>query len=224
MSNNPDAFRWANWRVRGDESTLAKTLENIDASPPPAWGTRVQVGNALVPRLETRRYRFFPEGPLSSPWYFQIEYWVGQELRAGGIVGNHGPVDWVDARSNAAMSELIRFLDTVIIPAATKAGATVYDPTQVELFLDELPFDLRHQFTKFDTKVRKVLPFEWKEAEAWDELVVAAYRSSATFDAERLVGWFGSRGWSEADAKELAERLFDGCRLLSHYRDTLVIV
>ena len=39
---------------------------------------------------------------------------------------------------------------------------------------------------------------------------------------KQILGTLDSRA---ADiAKELAERFFDGCRLLGHYRDTLVIV
>lgn len=221
MSTDVNAFRWVNWRVRGDEPTLAQTLDIIDASLPAGW-CREPVGDTAPPRV-ARQYRFHPEGS-SVPWSVPIYRWTGLELQSGTVHAGVQPHTSPGVRPQALVSGLVRFLDEVIVPAATQAGATVYDPTPVELFFDELPLELRYQLDAFGAKVRKSLPLDWKEAEAWDELVVAAYRSSEIFDDERLAEWFESRGWSGADAKELVGRFFDGCRLLGHYRDTLVIV
>ena len=219
MPTDLNAFRWTNWRVRGDEAALARTLDNMDAALPAGWSQQALVGEL---RYAVRLYKFRPEG-AGFPWSVPIERWASGELQAGPVLAVPPPT-WTGLRPQSLNPQLIRFLDEVIVPAATKAGATVYDPTPAERFLDELPIDLRYQFAAFDTQVRKALPFDWKESEAWDELVVAAYRSSAPMDDERLVDWFRSRGWPEADAAELTERLSDGRRLLGHYRDTLVIV
>jgi len=221
MPTDPNAFRWVNWRVRGDEPKLARTLDYIDAALPPEWSME-SGGDSSHPYGIARQYRFRPEGS-AFPWTVPISWWAGRELHAGAVSLDVPRGATPDVRPQIGFSGLVRFLDEAIVPAATKAGATVYDPTPAELFFDELPIDTHEELRAFDAKARKTLPLEWDESEAWHEFVIAACRSSATFGRAPLTEWFESRGWARPAAEELTGQFFDQLQLLDRYRETLVI-
>ncbi len=123
-----------------------------------------------------------------------------------------------------AWEDADRFLCEGVFPAARKVGAEVRCPTPEQHFFDGLPWEVKDGLGEFDVVSRKALPLNREESEAWQAFVVAAYRSTASFDRDLMRDWFVKvGGWSGPSAEELTGHFFDECRLLARYRDTLVI-
>src|SRR5205823_3261618 len=117
------------------------------------------------------------------------------------------------ASISPAWDQVIRFLDAGIIPAAKAAGAQVRIPTGEEVFLADLPADVRDRLRKFSNAARKSLPLSREEAERWSGFVIAAFRATAVIDARSFTDWLVADGWSKESAAELNVRFFDQCLL-----------
>jgi hypothetical protein len=113
----------------------------------------------------------------------------------------------------------MRFLDEGVVPAARAAGASVWVPTQEDLFLADLPPEVVSRLRQFSQSARKVLPLDGNEAELWRAFVIGAYRARAVVDGRRFVGWLVHESWQRGDAEEFNWRLLDQCQLLARYAE-----
>lgn len=126
--------------------------------------------------------------------------------------------------SKAAWKHADDFLNEAIVPAARAAGAEFRLPTSAEVFFSELPFQARESLQAFSDAARKSLTLDRRESKAWGEFVIAAFRSHSVVDADLLVAWLISQGWTDDAARELSLRLFDECRLLSQFADEVLTI
>jgi hypothetical protein len=110
-------------------------------------------------------------------------------------------------------------LDEGIIPAARASGVSIRVPTAEEVFIDELPYEVKDRLDRFSDAARKSLPLDPKEAELWREFVVAVFRMKTIIDPEPFINWLAAAGWPRESAAELDSRLLDDCLLLSRYAD-----
>jgi hypothetical protein len=115
--------------------------------------------------------------------------------------------------------QVMRFLDDGILVAARTVEADVRIPTPAEVFLSELPSDVRDRLQEFSKAGCKSLPLSRQQTDLWHEFVIAAYRATAVIDAPQFTDWLITEGWSRESAAELDVRFLDQCKLLSRYAD-----
>jgi hypothetical protein len=145
---------------------------------------------------------------------------LGESELRGGRVWFAGPPDPTPTSGiPPAWDHVMRFLDNGVIPAARSVGAEVRLPTPEEVFLSELPADVRDRLRSFSQVARKSLPLDREEADLWRGFVIAAFRATAVIDARQFTNWLVAEGWSRESAAELNLRFFDHCQLLSRYAD-----
>jgi hypothetical protein len=148
-----------------------------------------------------------------------LERLGASELR-GGRVWIAGPPSSTPAPGiSAAWDNVMRFLDEGVVAAAREAGAEVRMPTAAEVFLSELPADVRDRLHTFSQAACKSLPLSREAADLWRAFVIAAFRAEVVIDARQFTDWLMADGWSREAAAELNLRFFDQCLLLSRYAD-----
>ena len=119
----------------------------------------------------------------------------------------------------AAWEQVARFLDDGVIPAARAAGANIRVPRPEEVFLFDLPMDVRDCLRMFSESARKLLPLNREEAELWRDFVVTAFRTKTIIDRQPFTDWLAATGWTREAATELSLQFLDDCLLLSKYAD-----
>jgi hypothetical protein len=217
------AARWRRWTVSGPGSAITRLIDELDAHLPVGW-VRLS-GDALLPYRAVVR----PE----SAWYAidKTAYPVGvalslDRLGESNLRGGQVWFDWpppfptlMPHSVSIGWNQVMQFLDEGIIPAARVAGGDFRLPTPEEVFLAELPADVRERLRGFSQAAPKSLPLGREDAERWRGFVVAAFRGAAVLDPEQFTAWFVAEGWPKGTAAELTARFFDECLLLSRYAD-----
>jgi hypothetical protein len=213
--------RWHRWAVKGAGSQLSQLLDVLDAHLPAGW-KRV-TGDALLPYESLVR--------PGSAWYaidttpshvgatLSLERLGESELRGGKVWLAGPPYPSPAADVPSAWDQVMRFLDEGVIPAARSVGAEIQMPTPEDVFLSELPSDVRDRLLTFSKAVRKSLPLGREEADLWRGFVIAAFRAQVVIDPRPFTDWLISQGWPKESAEELVARFFDHSLLLSRYAD-----
>lgn len=222
-----DAFnRWRNWRVEGTASQLSSVLTQLEAHLPAGW--RKPSGEEL-PELESlvrdgaTAYRLD-----ATPDHIAVSLSI-VPAQPNGLRG--GQFWFGDTRRPPAESELpavweqiSRFLDQGIKPAAEKLRVRITVPSTADLFLAELPFDVRDRLVTFSSRGGKALPLRRDTVGFWHEFVLAAFRSKTPIESDSLRQWLLLEGWPASTAAELTLRFYDQCMLLTRYADELAAV
>ncbi len=110
-----------------------------------------------------------------------------------------------------------------MVPAARAVGAVLRLPSSEEVFLADLPADVRDRLRTFSQAARKALPLNREEAALWRDFVIAAFRAKTIIDAQPFTDWLVADGWSRQAAAELNVCFFDQCLLLSRFADEVSV-
>jgi hypothetical protein len=213
--------RWHRWAVTGTGRAISDLLDVLDANLPTDWKRLT----------ESERLPFELPIPRGSAWYaldttpthsgvtLSLKRLRESELRGGGVwfAGPRDPT--ATSGTPSAWEQVMRFLDEGVVPAAQAVGADYRMPSPHEIFLSELPSDVRDRLRTFAQAARKSLPLNRQESDLWHGWVIAAYRTQAVVDDRQLTDWLIADGWSSEAAAELNLRFFDQCLLLSRYAD-----
>ena len=220
--------QWQRWVVSGTADQLDRLLATMDANLPP--GMRRLRDDEIGPNhhaLERNPGRWYSIDPttINPGAAMALSRRGGSDLRGGSIWFRRPTPDRWPAPEQAAeiWDRVNEFLDTVILPAAKGVGAGVTLPTAEEVFLSELPPDVQHRLAVFSHPATKSLPMKRAESEAWHEFVVAAFRYRAVIDPDAFARWLTADGWPGSLADELVTQFYDQCRLLTKYREEVVI-
>lgn len=214
--------RWNRWVVRGPASGIAQVFDVLDAQLPHGW--KRLTGDGLLPYSSMVKPGSGWYSLDTTPTYvgvtLSIERPRESELR-GGWVWFAGPPYPPTGKPSvpASWDQVSQFLDQGIAPATKAVGATIQIPTAQEVFLLDLPVDVRDQLQEFSTHARKLLPLNRVEADLWHRFVVAAFRAKVVVNAEPLNAWLVGDGWPAYLAAELNLQFFDHCLLLAYYKD-----
>lgn len=218
--------RWHRWAVEGTGSQIDQIIASLDASLPPGW--RRLAGKELAPFQALVR--------KGSAWYaidttpahvgatLSLERYKDSELRGGRVWFSGPPFPGPTANIPATWDQIIRLLEDGIIPAARAVGANLRLPSPEDIFLAELPLEVRDRLRAFTEAAPRSLPLNREEAERWREFVIAAFRAKTVIDGESLVHWLVANGWEEEAARELNLRFFDECLLLLQFADEVLTV
>lgn len=221
MDPHKAVIRWSEWTARGPADDITRVIDQLDANLPAGW--KRLTAEDLTP--------YQPMAKTGSAWYgldptsehpgvaLSLERPADEELR-GGRVWFPGPRDASGKLMvPAAWDQVIGFLEDGIVPVLKSSRLVVHLPSPEEVFLAELPMEVRHQLEAFSNAARKLLPLDREEAELWRAFVIAAFRSRSTIAGSQLADWLAANGWAKSAACELSQRFFDHCLLLSQYAD-----
>lgn len=221
MDPEKGASRWHRWAVSGTGIAISQLLIELDANLPPGWKRLTE--NDLLP--------YQPLVRKGSAWYaidstpshvgvtLSLERPGDAELRGGRVWFAGPPYPTPEPSIPAAWDRVMQFLDDGVVRAARAVGASVRAPTPEEVFLADLPADVRERLLTFSRAARKSLPLDREEEESWRGFVIAAFRSKAVIDARQFTDWLTTEGWPGEAAAELNARFFDHCQLLGRYAD-----
>lgn len=219
--------RWRSWTIAGTVDQFAHLFQQLDANLPPGW--RPATGEDQKP------FRVLGRNGHEGVWYatdstpshigalLSIDKVRETELRGGQVLFAGPPYPGPNSNIPNTWRQVVRLLDEGIVPAARAAGAAVRLPTPEDVFLSELPFEVRDRLQTFSSAARKTLPLNRREAESWHSFVVAAFRSKTIVDAEPLAAWLTADGWPKEFAANLSLLFFDQSLLLTQFADELVI-
>ena len=219
--------RWHSWAVTGTKKQFADMFAHLNSNLPSGW--RLTTGKDCAP------FRALVIDTVRAVWYStdSTESHIGallsivevreSELRGGQVLFAGPPYPGANSNIPNTWREVVRLLDEGIVPAAHAVGAAVRLPTPEDVFLSELPFEIRDRLQRFSSAARKTLPLNRREAESWHSFVVAAFRSKTIVDAEPLAAWLMADGWPKELAAHLSLLFFDQSLLLTQFADELVI-
>jgi hypothetical protein len=215
------ANRWWRWVVRGSESVLKNTIDNLDGRLPSKW-VRV-TGDDLKPLgsdVGPNSYAYeLPPTETRAGVLLTIDRVRDAELRGRRLWFTPLTFDRQPTNISTAWNEVVVFLDEGVLPAAKAAGASTWDPSPDEVFMGELPAEVASRLREFSTSSQKRLPLNREESERWQSFVISAFRMRAVVDPDQFVDWLVTAGWGTADARELSTQFFEQCRLLSRFSE-----
>jgi hypothetical protein len=221
MDPTEASSRWQRWTVSGTESAVSNVLSGLDANLPLGW-KRLRGNDVLrFQPLAAQDAALYALDTTPSP----LEVTLGlrrvgdRELRGGWVWFTGQPNVIALPSALYGWGQVMRFLDDGIVPAARAVGAEVRIPNSEEVFLTELPAEVRDRLRSFSQAGCKSLPLSRPQTDLWHEFVIAAYRANAVLDARQFTDWLMAEGWSKKSAAELNVRFLDQCLLLSRYAD-----
>lgn len=215
--------RWEHWRVSGSAAVLSKVIEHLNANLPAGWKRTDRLGGptSLFPPDERVGQYAIDSTSGQVVTRLNLERLRETELRGGRVLFSRSIPSASDLEES--WNQVIRLLEEGIIPSARAAEATIHAPTLEEIFFEDLPFEVRDRLETFSNSSRKCLPLDYRETELWNEFVVTAFRSQTAIDDEPFANWFVAHGWLREPAETLKARFFDECRLLSTYREEVIV-
>jgi hypothetical protein len=215
--------RWERWRVGGSAAVLSNVIDHLNANLPAGWKRIDRPGgppSLLSPDERAGRYAI-DSASGQVVFKLSIERLGDSSLRGGRVFFTRSRPSASDLEES--WSQVIRLLEEGIIPSARATGATIHAPTIEEIFFEDLPFEVRDRLEAFSNSSRKCLPLDYRETELWNEFVVTAFRSQTAIEDEPFANWFVAHGWPREPAETLKARFFDECRLLSTYREEVIV-
>jgi hypothetical protein len=213
--------RWRRWAAKGTAAAISQLIDVLDTRLPTGW--RRLTGDALIPYQSLARpgaawYAIDP-APCHTGVTLCLERVGESQLRGGSVWLAAPPSPTPPPGVASAWDQVMRFLDDGVVPAARSAGVEMQMPTPEEVFLSDLPADVRDRLNAFSKTARKSLPLGREEAELWRGFVVAAFRAKAIIDPGPFTDWLVADGWAREAADELTARFFDHSQLLSQYAE-----
>ncbi len=213
--------RWRAWSATGTPEQLSHIVKSLEAGPPQGWRLAneeevLQYWGRSCQDFHPMKFEATPEHPAIMLTLSNVR---GPGLHGGSVWFDGPPGRLADAALPPAWREVMRFLDDGVVPAATVAGVHVRIPSFGELFLAELPYEVRDRLEAVGELPAKFLPLDRHGEEAWHDFVVAAHRHKTPIDERGLDRWLTGTGWPQSAANELTLRLYDQSRLLSRYSE-----
>jgi hypothetical protein len=204
--------RWFRWRINGSNEQIQQVLEQINRTLPAEWSF-VDESPTLRDGKTVRRKLTYGYHDHSLSGDVSIIHWMDlRSLEAGGL-STEGPTE------EQFTPKAIAFLEQCITPAAKAVNATVYDPTDEEIFFETLSFDARYDLVTFSKQSRKVLPLNAHETQLWQAFLINAFKANQIVPQGLFADWLATQGWSEPDIHTLLDRFYSELELLSVYRE-----
>jgi hypothetical protein len=213
--------RWHHWTAKGTTAAFSRLIDTLDQHLPAGWKrlTEKDLYPLRTPVQPETAWYAIDTAPSHIGVILSLER-VGAGLLRGGKVSVAGPPYPTPSPGIPSVwDQVMRFLDEGIVPAAKSAGVDIRVPSPANLFLSELPSDVRERLLAFSKASRKSLPLSREEAEWWRGFVIAAFRAKAVIDPQRFTDWLVASGWTREAAAELSLLFFDHSQLLSRYAE-----
>lgn len=219
--------RWHSWSINGASSQLTQVVSALDANLPAGW-RRESLSDATqlaaISLEGSSVYSIEPSENSRVGVTLLLESSRPTQLKGGHVWFDGPPFPPPIADLPAAWDQVLRFLDSGIVPAANGSGVRVKMSSPAEVFLAGLPFEVRTRLQTFDARTGRTLLLTFEQAGLWHNFVVAAFRSRTPIDGDALRQWLVTQGWPESAASELTLRLYDQTMLLSRYAQEMSAV
>jgi hypothetical protein len=204
--------RWRKTVIWGSASAITSLIERLDSSLPTEW-TRNRKAEANY----QLRGGEFPDAFCYVRHVEQSEVWLwlNQPSPTRLVGGNVIPATSLREYHKHAAETILQFRAQVLEPAAATTGAHIED-SPIGPLTQASPAVMEFLWQFVDITPRTI-PLTQSSLPKWRAFVIAARTTNATFDPTELATWFEAKGWSQADARALADKFFEDAWLLSAY-------
>ncbi len=221
MGSTENVLKWHRWVVESSAAVISQVFDELNQRLPPGWKRLAEdellpYASLVMPGSGWYRLEMTPDyvGVILS-----IEQLGGRELRGGRVWFAGPPYPDGEPSIQSAWNQVIRFLEVGIVPAVEAVGAEIRIPTAQEIFLAELPFDVRDRLRNFAANDPESFEVDEAAADSWREFVIAAFRANVVIDPFSFEDWLVVAGWSRDLARSLYGRFLADCGLLLRYKD-----
>ena len=138
--------------ARGSEEEIAQVFDTLDANLPAGWRKLSEDDLrpfSILPKPETGWYGFDTTSGRGGV-VLSVDRLMNSVLK-GGWVRFPGHPRWTINTPTIPVGwdEVGRFLDEAIVPAARTVGVDIKAPNVQEIFLADLPFEVRDRLKEF---------------------------------------------------------------------------